>query len=147
MYKYYTHSQSFLKENFNIELKVPIEVNGRLSSALGRFIINGGRADRIELSKNLLYNYNDTTIIDVLNHELVHYALYVLQKPYSDNDRYFIETCKRLNVSLSGVIKYKVVYQYKCDCRVLESTRRRRLKNYHCAMCESGFSYIGKRKL
>ena len=147
MYKYYSHSQSFLKQNFGIQLKVPIESNGRLSRALGRFIIDGGRADKIELSKNLLDNYNYSTIIDVLNHELVHYALYTLNKPYGDNDRYFIETCKRLNVSLTGTIKYKVVYQYQCDCRVFESTRKRRLKNYHCGICKSGFTYIGKRQL
>ena len=147
MFNYYQHSRNYLKDNFGIDLTVPIEVNGRLSRALGRFISYRGKPRKIELAKSLLEDYDEKTILDVLNHELIHYALCTLQKPHNDNDKYFIDTCKRLNVSLSGKIKYKSVYQYQCDCRILESTRRRHLKNYHCAICKGDFTYIGKRKL
>ena len=147
MFNYYEYSRSFLKDNFGIDLTVPIEINGRLSSTLGRFISYRGQPRKIELSKDLLDNYDDKTILDVLKHELIHYALCTLKKPHNDNDTYFINTCKKLNVSLTGKIEAKSVYQYRCNCRIHESTRRRHLKNYHCADCKGDFTYIGKRKL
>lgn len=147
MFNYYEYSQKYVKDNFNIDLTVPIEVNGRLSSALGRFISYRGQPRKIELSKTLLEDYDANTIFDVLNHELIHYALCTLKKPYHDHQAYFIDTCKKLNVSLSGVIQAKRVYQYQCDCRILESPTRKHLKHYHCADCKGGFTYIGRRKL
>lgn len=147
MFSYYQYSQNYVKDNFDIDLTVPIEVNGRLSRALGRFISRKGQPHKIELSRSLLEDYDAKTILDVLNHELIHYALCTLKKPHNDNDTYFINTCKRLNVSLTGKIEAKSVYQYQCNCRILESTRRRHLKNYRCSDCKGDFTYIGKRKL
>ena len=51
-----TFANDFLNENFNMQLEIPIEINGRLSSTLGRYMAKRTFFDnimpvKIELSK------------------------------------------------------------------------------------------------
>ncbi|MED2592359.1 SprT-like domain-containing protein, partial [Bacillus thuringiensis] len=43
----------------------------------------------IRLSKNLIIHQEKDIIIDVLKHELVHYACFIQGKPFRDKDTYF----------------------------------------------------------
>lgn len=146
------YAKEFLSNNFDgMALDVPIEVNGRLSRAMGRFIAINRKSHSIELSKNLV-QYNDMEVIqDVLKHELIHYALYEMGLPNGDDDKEFINTCNRLGAPLTETFSIKQpVHQYKCSCTVHE--RRRRIKNfntskYKCMGCNEILEYIGFKKV
>lgn len=152
------YSNDFLRENFDSELTIPIEINGRLSRALGRFASrrkDGGYIPiKVELAKSLLENEPMESILDVLKHELVHYALCKQGLPYSDGNKVFEDTLSSLGIAstntLSALDSKKEIY--KCDCQ--EIARNKKLKhhaiyegsNYSCRKCGSELSYIGRRE-
>lgn len=114
-------AQEFLMEEFGINLAIPILANGRIKRTLGRFRYrqynaNNRMALDIELAKIVLATgYEESW--DVLKHELIHYALFELGLPHSDNDYEFINACKTRNVLLSGddiEIRSRVAI-YKCS--------------------------------
>lgn len=111
-------ANEFLEENFNLGLYVPLEINNRLTSTLGRVTIEVFRHTkevkpvRVSLSGKLVKYASREHVIDILKHECIHYALVMLNKPYNDNDSEFIETCSRLNVSLSQTTR--VTYLHVC---------------------------------
>lgn len=104
-------ANEFLMENFNIKLEIPIEINGRLSSTLGRYMAKRTFFDnimpvKIELSKKHLlaaFIVNDLEdVYDTLKHELVHYALSVQGKDFNDGAYDFEMKLYELNISSSG---------------------------------------------
>lgn len=143
-------AKDFLQEEFGIDLEIPIEINGRLSRSLGRFVCYPSRKKsvKIELSKNLLEFYDDDEVVDTLRHECVHYALFELGKPFKDHDTYFINTCNRLNVGLTNTTQHKgLVHVYKClGCnKEHEVLRRFNPKAYRCSRCKEGFEYVSQK--
>lgn len=143
------YAKKFLSENFDdVPLVVPIKLNGRLKKVLGRFVIDryyGGSEPRvIELSKDLIRYYDKETIISVLKHECIHYALFILGQPFDDSDRIFIDTCKKLGASLTKQIHFKgQIHIYTCDCGS-EFKRLRKLneEKYRCGECKSKLSFV-----
>lgn len=106
------YANNFLQTNFNIELYAKIYFNNSLKQIKGRTILNPNKEgyNEIELSGELLnlslldpkkYDY----LYDVLNHELIHYALYILNKHFSDGEDDFENTLHKLNVGSSGSTK------------------------------------------
>lgn len=146
--KYYTVANNFLKENFDLKLNIPIQLNGRLKRALGtyyqKYDNNELIPSSINLSKNLFEYHDESTIIDVLKHELIHYALHVKGLPYDDNDYEFINTCNRLGVSLTNTIKYKgKIHVFSCKCEGKEFLEKRKFKNgtYRCKKCKGDLNF------
>jgi SprT-like protein len=147
-------AEEFLKKEYDMELTVPIRFNGRLKTALGRakFTRRGSFSDykpeRIELSKNLIANYTDEEIVDVLKHELVHYACFMLGKPYDDGEKYFENELKRLGVVGTGVLKYKgKMHVYACNqCKQTVAQRARKTSKYNryrTGCCKGAIVYAG----
>lgn len=105
-----TFANNFLMENFNMRLEIPIKMNGRLTRTMGRYLSRnyfGSVAPiSIELSKKYLVAAlivgDLEEIYDTLKHELVHYALSVQGKNYSDGDYDFEHKLYELNISSSG---------------------------------------------
>ena len=106
------YANNFLQTNFNIELYAKIYFNNSLKQVKGRTIFESNKEgyNEIELSGELLnlslldpkkYDY----LYDVLNHELVHYALYILNKKFSDGEDDFENTLHKLDVGSSGSTK------------------------------------------
>lgn len=104
-------ANNFLMENFNMQLNIPIKVNGRLTSTMGRYLSKRSYLGNvipysIELSKRYLLAaliVDDLEeIYDTLKHELVHYALSVQGKNFSDGDYDFEHKLYELNISASG---------------------------------------------
>lgn len=147
------YSNKFLKDNFDLELTIPIEANGRLTRSMGRLAIvrnmntNERKALRIELSKRLLTYGTEEEILDVLSHELVHYALLKLGKPFMDGQACFENTLKKLGVSATETISLKQPHHaYKCKCST--HYRKRAIKHHGvgmvCGGCLQGLEYLGK---
>lgn len=111
-------AKEFLESAYGLELNIPISYNGRLTSALGRFLEDDEFPHEplaIELSKNLGQYHPEHEIIEVLKHELVHYALHILKKPYADGEEYFEKELERFGISSSELIAYKgMVHIYEC---------------------------------
>ncbi len=102
----------FLKAEFDMELEIPIEVNGRLKRALGNFHYKKDRrtgemsAVKINISKVVLQNGYEMAL-DVLKHELIHYALLEKGIPNDDRDPEFIQACTSREVALTDTIQAK----------------------------------------
>lgn len=91
--------------NNGFDFEVPVSINGRLSTTLGRarFSVNPNtgryRAVDIELSKNLLLTAKDEDIINIIKHECAHIIIqHGATQNYGHNNK-FKEVCARLNCS------------------------------------------------
>lgn len=88
-----TYANNWLKENYNMSLQIPIEINNRLRTSLGRFhsINIGGHHKPIKIDMNGKFIKHNTReeILLTLKHELVHYALCVMGLDYHDGDYMF----------------------------------------------------------
>lgn len=135
-----TISKEFIKESYGITLDIPIKVNKRLSSALGRFRYYRSESKKrplsIELSGRLLEYGTTEQILSTLKHECIHYALYMLDKPYKDGQATFENELKKHNSCSTGTQKVSTKrYIYSCGCQEFESFTNRYSKNYRCRSC------------
>lgn len=109
------YAHRFLNNNFNIELMTNIEFDNRMRSSLGftKLFPSAKECAGIYLSGELfnLSMFDDTHeyLYDTLKHELVHYALYILNKDYNDGSKDFEDTLKRLNIGSSGTTKNAIL--------------------------------------
>ena len=134
-------AKKFLKENYDMELGIPITINGRLKSVYGRFRHMGNRKQsvRIEMSRNYIEHQEWNTVVETLKHELIHYALYELDKPYRDGTAYFEAEIQKHGSHSSGTVKYKgKVQEYECQVCGRKFRRQRRYPNN-----ARGYSHCG----
>jgi SprT-like protein len=137
-YQLKMYANKFLQENYGMEFIIPLELNSRLRKSCGRFISISYRDGRpsepkvVELNKYFVENNEPTVVLDVLRHELVHYALFMQGKPNSDGHPVFERELKRLGiVSQSTIDKYDI-----------ESKKRNVYRNfYQCANPSCGVEY------
>lgn len=106
------YSRNFLKENFNMSMEIPIKIDGRLTRAGGSYHHTAKKPIMIKISERFMYgalldNEGVEAILDVLKHELVHYALHMQGKDYHDGQKEFEETLARLNIGSSGATASK----------------------------------------
>lgn len=107
------YSRNFLKQNFDMKLEIPIKIDGRLTSAGGSYHHTRKSAIMIKISERFMYGalLDETegvdAILDILKHELVHYALHMQGKDYDDGSKEFEETLARLNIGSSGATAEK----------------------------------------
>src|SRR5699024_5373840 len=90
------YAKHFLLENFQLSLRIPIKRNNRLRSSYGRFVYNKQREPlRIEIA-GLMFDYATKEVMyNVLRHECIHYALFILGKPHRDGEAYFEAVLKQ----------------------------------------------------
>jgi len=148
------YAKDFLKKQYNLELTVPIEINGRLKIVLGRFKNTGAinrRPVKIEMSKQYLIHGKLEDIQSTIRHECIHYALYVTGKPYKDGERLFESELRKFDTNSTKTTSLRLernVSLYKCSCTT--HVKKRALRNggkYHrCTRCKSSLTYIGKEK-
>lgn len=160
IYQLRQYANKFLKENYDMELAVPLDLNGRMKTTCGwlrsrRFASGRNTPIKIELNKFFVENNEPTVVLDVLRHELVHYVLCAQGKPYSDGHPVFENELKRLKiVSQSTIDKYKIESKpvsmsvYEClDCG-REYKRQRALPNggrNHSCHCNGNLLDKGKK--
>lgn len=135
-----TASKEFLLKSYGIDLIIPIKVNKRLKTTLGRFrhYRNTNKPVDIELSGRLLEYGTIEQILSTLKHECIHYALYMLNKPYKDGQATFENELKKHNANSTGTQRLvDKRYIYACGCREYESYTNRYSKNYYCRTCDN----------
>ncbi|MFJ8528468.1 SprT-like domain-containing protein [Bacillus sp. NPDC094106] len=146
-----TFAKEFLKKEYGIPLVVDIEMSKKMTRRFAIFYgevdeNNGERTPKvIRLSKNLLLYHDKKTILDILKHELIHYACFVTGNPYTDGSSYFKDELKRLGVLESKKYPYKgKVYYYQCQkCGYSFFHRIKHFeKKYIHNNCEGRFRFI-----
>lgn len=111
----------FLREEYDLPLKIPIVRNNRLRRCMGRLVYKEDEItsefipDFIDLSGELLTYGAEEAIIAVLKHECVHYALELRGEPNDDGHPYFEGELKRLNVVATE--KVYVGEWHVCRCK------------------------------
>ena len=154
------YAKKFLKETYNLELTIPIELNGRMSKTCGWFrhmrnrVTGEGKPVKIEMNRFFVENNDPITVLDVLRHELVHYALYIQKIPYKDGQPAFERELKRLGiVSQSTIDKYEIkskpirMSKYSCDSCNMTYHTKRALQNEgrgHRCKCGGRLISLGK---
>lgn len=115
-------AKEFLRTEYDISFLVDIEISKRMTRRFGIFYgeVNNSTGERrpkvIRLSESLLLYHEKETILDILKHELIHYACFVNGKPYTDSSPYFKQELQRLGVLESKKYPYKgIVYYYECQ--------------------------------
>lgn len=156
-------NKEWFYDNFpDVAFPKKINTSGRLKQSLGYCSVPKIRRSdksvlenlmKIVISKNLLDYYPEDIQDDVFRHELIHYALYYQNLPSRDNDQYFIETCKELNVSLTHsyqYIGYAHIYECECDQEIISIKRLSKFidnKSHQCQLCKSNVRYKERRIL
>lgn len=143
-------ANNWLQKTYGIQLEIPIEIRSSLKRTLGYFQHKQNKKEpiKIALAAKLFTHYSKEAVYDVLKHELVHYALYMLDKPYTDGHPYFERELKRLGVSSTHTYEAKGFYHiYRCSsCDRITSRRVRRitkLENYRSRCCMAELKYDG----
>lgn len=111
------YANNFLKTNFDMQLNIPIKIDGRLTRTGGSFhyMRKDNKPVVIKISERFmacaLHDEEDGigAILDVLEHELVHYALARQGKNFNDGDHDFESTLAKLKIGASGATNKKKV--------------------------------------
>lgn len=146
-------AEDFLLDNFDLTLDIPIRISNRMTRTFGSFVRTRNRVTgeikckEIVISSNLYKYHGYDKMIDTLKHECIHYALYLLGRPYKDGQAYFENTLKEHGVSSTGTTKYKgKAHQYTCTgCKnTFKQTRRFNTDKYRCSHCKGQLVYVNQ---
>ena len=104
----------FLRNNYSLELTVPVKVNNQLKDTMGKFVHDNYEAQSIDLSGLLIKHATDKIILDTLKYELIHYALYILKEPYKSGDTRFESELYKQGVSSTRSKLIGRLLQFEC---------------------------------
>ena len=148
------YAKNFLKQAYNLDLVVPIEVNSRLKTTLGRFRYTRTtkKPVKLEFSKNYIVNGKLEDIQGTIKHECIHYALFMLGKPFNDGQPLFESELVKHGSHSTRTVRLAIernINLYKCKCGT--HTTKRALRNngrFHtCTKCKQNLVYLGKEKV
>ncbi len=121
--------------------------NSRLRSCSGRFIPGSRRfwkeaPPRIEIASYLKEEMQaEALVLDTLSHEMIHYWLWVLNRPYGHTSEFYAK------MTMMGVSRYNTVakfksYQYLYHCKFCQKSfqARKKLDSLACLKCCKEFS-------
>lgn len=108
-------AKQFAKQYWNLDFNIEIRLNGRLSRSRARFCVRSGIFQMIEFQPSVLKYDSDENIIKTLKHEICHWALYNLKKPFRDGDEYFEKELIRIGSHSTGTTKWVGEVHY-CGC-------------------------------
>lgn len=140
------------KAGFDDIIHIPVSLNSRLTSTLGRVRCINGRPVSIEFSAKFIKNAKDNDIHEVILHECAHVIANVRDRKEHGHDNYFKQICAELGTdndkcfykSEKELTNTEPVYKYKVyckDCGELIASYKRKgktIKNlefYRCSLC------------
>lgn len=145
------YASDFLKETYDIHLDIPIVINGRLSRTMGAMVevynalTQEYEPQYIEMAKRLIEFGHIDSIENTLRHELIHYALRRLGKPYNDGDLYFENELEKY--APRDLEKTFVGKRYKCQCSKCKKTfldKTKNQKKYITKCCKAEINVIAE---
>lgn len=142
-------AKQFLAHHYGINLTIPVRRNNRLRSTHGRFVIRNNRPEAIDLAGYLLTFGARSTIIGVLKHECIHYALFLLGKDHRDGSAPFETELEKHHAPKTRSVMVGKYYNFICDeCGRSTSTRRKRVvttpQSYRTTCCHAHLTICGE---
>ncbi|MET3658465.1 SprT-like domain-containing protein [Sporosarcina psychrophila] len=144
-------ASTFLRDNYAMDLDIPIVRNNRLRTVMGRFIsAYRGGATRIEIAGFVIEHGDRGIIIDTLYHECIHYALFERGEPNDDGHPHFESELREHSVGSSGINRVGPYIEYTCsDCgKEAQARGRRLLRDYRDRVtfcCGASIEIVGER--
>ena len=116
--------QEYSQQYWNMDCKIPVKINGRLTKTLGYYKYFRGFGSklpspvRFDFAARLLDgSYKQETIESVIKHEVCHYALSQLGKPFGDKDWNFLLELKRIGSHATYTIQRAgEIHKGNCSC-------------------------------
>jgi predicted SprT family Zn-dependent metalloprotease len=150
-----------LSDKFNDKFDIPVTINGRLTTTLGRCRAMRVNSEdilpcEIQFSKRFLENSSDVDIIGVIQHEWAHYYATKSTKAPHGHDSYFKEICAKIGCQndqrqFKGIApdsEQKFKYEVYCgDCGKLVATYDRmcptlkNIRSCRCGLCNGKALY------
>lgn len=141
----------FLRENYDMELSIPILRNNRLRKTLGRYLATMEDAPlRIEIAGYVFKYATTAVIIDTLKHELIHYALHVRGEPNDDGHPHFEAELRKHEASSTKTNVIGLYYVGKCQgCGDATYGKSKRIsepnQRFTSICCDTPVDYVGER--
>lgn len=143
-----SYCRKFLNENYNVDLKIPVELNNRFTATLGCFNTNKkNEAISLEFSKKYYNHASKEDFIKLMKHECIHYALFTLGLPCEDGHPVFEKEIKKHDSNPTGTVDFRTmrnVRVYKCNCR--EFVFKQTISASRCSKCDANLKYVELRK-
>lgn len=144
-------ASDFLRENYGMELGVPILRNNRLRAKMGVFYENrDGTSNSIEIAGYMFKYATREVLLDTLYHECIHYALFDRGEPYNDGHPHFESELRRLGATSTGTNIVGLYYEATCrGCGDATYGRNRRVaepnRKFISTCCEAPVDYVSER--
>ena len=133
-------ASDWLDKKYGLGLTISIQINNRLKNSLGciysRTQMDGTvKSDHIEINGKhafqcLLLN-DKNALLNTLKHELTHYALQQLGKPYNDGTTVFENELIKNGAPTSGKIKYRKNHNKQVSYRIQDVYKDNEGKWHH----------------
>ena len=147
-----THiATEFLRDNYEMELSIPVRRNNRLRTSLGRYQHTPeDEPIRIEIAGFTIKYGAYEVIVDTLKHECIHYALAMRGDPYDDGDPIFEAELRKHNVGSTETNRVGLWYLTECNgCGETTYGVNKRIathiERYISGCCEESLTYVGER--
>lgn len=149
---------NFLKERYNIIGTPPIYISQYLQSCLAEVGTNevadpeGNKQYNFEIlvSNRLIKYYTFEEQLEVIYHELIHYALMIQGRDYRDGSPEFENELKKHNILSTETLPLRgKVHTWKCNCNPnIPITMHYPLKKLpkelvNCPLCNNKMEYVG----
>ena len=113
-------------EKAGCKLDVPVTINGRLTSTLGRVIYRGNNPYKVEFSKQFLGTSTDDCIYQVILHEAAHFIAAKRSGVCHHHDGYFKQICAEIGCTndqtkthVERTVALEKIYKYVVYCQVI----------------------------
>jgi hypothetical protein len=100
--------KEFALKNWNMEFNLPVEISTKMFKKLGYYQYRKDVNVGIKMVfAQLLFSgyYKEETIDSVIHHELTHWALHIMEKPFKDKHPVFEAELRRVGGSSTKTIK------------------------------------------
>lgn len=145
------YATRFLQKYYQQQLTIPIERNNRLRSTLGRYVVSSKFEPlRIEIAGQVLTYGTEASILGILKHECIHYALHMQGDYLRDGEPEFeIELAKHGAPSTQS-LKIGRYFVFRCrQCGSEGETRVLRVmkepQKYRTVCCGAKLDVMGER--
>lgn len=132
-------AENFLSENYGLSLTHEIKINGRLTKTWGQVAYTHDYSNVVDISiaKRVIEYGNDLVVLDTVKHELIHYALWKLNKPFCDSDDYFQNELVKHGATGENEINYiGKLFEHTCEnvnCDKVFYLNKNSVKSHICS--------------
>lgn len=146
-------AHEFLHQTYGIDSCPIIEIDNRLNDCLAKLETyqteDGKDSVRVVVSKRVVDYYTMKEQMDIIKHELVHYALALKGKGYKDGDSDFENELDRLNIPHQDQVQLRgKVHIYSCnyehdEIELHRTVKRTNVENRICPICKHPMKWKG----